>query len=125
MKQTPYINHAKRERRIAISHLGVRQYKKMQRQMRDHPVVIDTPAFETACDETAKTLLDIAKPLDLTDEGIILEAIAENPGAPLSLIAKFVLHLSDTQVERRLKKLREAGKIRYDKSAKGWFVVSE
>lgn len=58
-----------------------------------------------------------------SDENRIVLVIRENPGASIKLIAHWVPELSDTQIERRLKKLREAGHIRYDKSAKGWFVV--
>lgn len=57
------------------------------------------------------------------DENRIFLVIRENPGASIKLIGHWMPELSETQIERRLKKLREAGHIRYDKSAKGWFVA--
>lgn len=155
---TTYINHEKRARRITIAAVGIRQYKKMQRQMRNPFARAATEAFHNelmhgessvVLDREANTLKVVppeavvsvdhdTKAITVNDNQYVQRTDEDSIVNFVTLIGTGVstaeigvrlktdgFDLSDTQVERRLKKLREAGKIRYDKSAKGWFVVTE
>lgn len=170
---TTYVNHAKADRRAHIKQIGIRQYKKMQRQHRAQAaseqidtrgltmaqfhktieldrlaalyenMTVATIAADTASTTTAHATIEsvqdfgkvvaaaseTAGSASAVDESVIVYTISKKPGLSFAQLREHLhslaVTLSDTQVERRLKKLREVGKIRYDKSAKGWFVVTE
>lgn len=144
---TTYVNYAKAERRMLIKKIGIRQYKRMQRNAREE-VLRDYVKFDqlhvtdfTAFPHSVGTVTVENVQIDnnpvadttmsvMTDKQCIVWFLSECPnGSTRAHISETLrehgLNLSDTQVERRLKNLREAGSIRYDKASKGWFVVTE